>query len=442
MSAVVRVHHRERGSGSCRTSRTAGSTTSALRSRTRSSLRVCSTAACWSRPCASGDELSVNLAANASKAGLEHCRDTGGTFDPTSDTQVEEQEDELDTPVFPEECEGYFEYANVPWDWLVDLSGIRANQRLVARWNFTDAWLEEQLDIAANETYALSDLDRSEFSFQDSIPRMKPSARKFRECIYIPTPAEYPGRLPQLGTLFSSARPHFENRENAELLKRVRQAMAFVNAPLRTAADATRDTIGEPYLAAHVRVGDGLFEENSAETVRRIWWWFLRALGHMDSKILALERTLLADELDGADWDPDMRAPPEIAPDGPALRTPHPPLPALPRARGRRLQCPAPLHTGATLRALNTPLFLATDAHDPRTHPLLEPLVRTFPCAFFLRDFGRATAPLARLESGEDGVRLGPFLMPFLDAMVAGRAWAVVGTEGSTFSTFVEDVLW
>ncbi|EMD39437.1 hypothetical protein CERSUDRAFT_111744 [Gelatoporia subvermispora B] len=387
------------------------------------------------------DELSANLAANASKAGLEHCQDAVVTPAAKSE-QAEEQEDELDTPVFPEECEGYFEYTNVPWDWLVDLSGIRANQRLVARWNFTDAWLEEQLDITANETYALRDLDRNDFGFQDFVPRAKPTARKYREYIYIPILAERPERLLQLGTLFGSARLHLRNRENAELRKRVRQAMAFANAPLLTAADTIRSALGGAYLAAHVRVGDGLFEENGAETVRRVWWKLLRALGHADGEILALERTLLADALDGADWDPDMRAPPKIAPDGPALRTPHPPLPPLPRPRGRRMQCPAPLHTSAALRALNTPLFLATDAHDPRTHPLLGPLVRTFPCAFFLRDFGRATAPLARLESGEDGVRLGPFLMPFLDAMVAGQAWAVVGTEGSTFSTFVEDVLW
>ena len=41
-----------------------------------------------------------------------------------------------------------------------------------------------------------------------------------------------------------------------------------------------------------------------------------------------------------------------------------------------------------------------------------------------------------------DGVPLGRFLMPFLDAMVVGQAWQVVGTEQSTFSAFVTDVLW
>jgi len=44
--------------------------------------------------------------------------------------------------------------------------------------------------------------------------------------------------------------------------------------------------------------------------------------------------------------------------------------------------------------------------------------------------------------SAEDGVPLGPFLAPLLDAAIVARAWAVVGTEGSTFSTYIEGLLW
>ena len=51
-------------------------------------------------------------------------------------------------------------------------------------------------------------------------------------------------------------------------------------------------------------------------------------------------------------------------------------------------------------------------------------------------------APLGPLASARDGVLLKPFLEPLLDAMVVAHAVRVVGTEGSTFSRFVEDVLW
>jgi hypothetical protein len=91
---------------------------------------------------------------------------------------------------------------------------------------------------------------------------------------------------------------------------------------------------------------------------------------------------------------------------------------------------------------LNTPLFISTDVEDPLTNPSLVLFLRTFPCTFFLSDFAAHTVALGKLQNGYDGVMLKDFLLPFLDAMIVGKAWKVVGTEGSTFSRFVQDVLW
>jgi hypothetical protein len=89
---------------------------------------------------------------------------------------------------------------------------------------------------------------------------------------------------------------------------------------------------------------------------------------------------------------------------------------------------------------LNVPLFVATDIPDA---PALEPLRAAFPCMVLLRDLVvPEVRALGRLVNAEDGVRLGPFLVPMLEAAIAARAWAVVGTEGSTFSAYVEDLLW
>jgi len=46
---------------------------------------------------------------------------------------------------------------------------------------------------------------------------------------------------------------------------------------------------------------------------------------------------------------------------------------------------------------------------------------------------------LNRLVSAEDEVAFGSFLMPHPEAAIVARAWAVVGTEGSSY---VEDMLW
>ncbi|OCH87920.1 hypothetical protein OBBRIDRAFT_698424, partial [Obba rivulosa] len=362
------------------------------------------------------------LAENSSKVGLEHCRDLHG---------AEER---------PEECGDYFEYTNVPWDWLVDLSDVKAKQRLLSRWNLTDSWLEDVLGITENDTYILRDVDRNDYGFQDFIPRAKPVSRKYLEYVYIPSLANRPERLLQLGTLFGSSRLHLRNKQNSEIRRRIRQAMTFTNPHLVAAADAIRAALGSAYLGAHIRIGDGLFEEAGVLNVRLIWWKLLLALGFDEQDITTLERTLFAEDLDDAD--PYLLSPPYIAPDIPSLRVPHPPLPPLPTHPRPPLRCPGPLHTRAHLARLNTPLFLATDAPAPRAHPALARIVQTFPCTFVLADFGPATAGLGALTSAADGVRLAGFLGPFLDAMVAGCAWAVVGTEGSTFSAFVGDVLW
>jgi hypothetical protein len=93
------------------------------------------------------------------------------------------------------------------------------------------------------------------------------------------------------------------------------------------------------------------------------------------------------------------------------------------------------------MEPLNTPLFISTDVKHPLEDPVMAIFLNTFPCTFFLSDFRNLTAPLDKLRN-EDRVRLKQYFLPFLDAMVVAKAWAVVGTEGSTFSQFGHDVLW
>jgi hypothetical protein len=99
------------------------------------------------------------------------------------------------------------------------------------------------------------------------------------------------------------------------------------------------------------------------------------------------------------------------------------------------------MHEAPELAPLNMPLFVATDVEDVLA---LAPLRKAFPCTILLRDLANVpeVRTLERLVSAEDGVTLGPFLAPLLDAAIVARAWAVVGTEGSTFSTYVKGLLW
>ncbi|KAI0931001.1 hypothetical protein AcV7_005030 [Taiwanofungus camphoratus] len=366
------------------------------------------------------DELR-ELNANSSKVGLEHCRTT------------------LSDPEPPLECVDYFDYTYVPWEWLVNLTEIKSEQKLVQRWNLTDAWLEDHLRITSDDTFSLKDAGRNHFSFQDFTSISHSLSRKYLEPLHISFLAGRRERFIQLGTLFGSSRLHLRNPKNILVRKQIRQSMAFANPHLMKLADNIRDALGGDYLGAHIRLGDGLFLESGPANVRLVWWKLLHtSLGFSLKDILALEKGQ-AVEL-GAD--DAALAPPHIPLDIPSLRVPHPRLPPLSLKSSPSLRCRGGAHTSIELLPLNVPLFISTDAPDPQTDPLLSRFTQTFPCTFFLEDFSAHTAALDSLQSGYDGLHLKSFLIPFLDAMIAARAWQVVGTEQSTFSAFVQDVLW
>jgi hypothetical protein len=112
-----------------------------------------------------------------------------------------------------------------------------------------------------------------------------------------------------------------------------------------------------------------------------------------------------------------------------------PPVPILGKCKGK-------LHTDPDLERLNVPLFIATDSEDPYTDEHLGLFRQTFPCVFFLGDFPHELEHIASIRDPIGGVEIGSMLVPFLDAMVVARAARVVGTPHSTFSWYVQDVLW
>ncbi|TBU61567.1 hypothetical protein BD310DRAFT_920276 [Dichomitus squalens] len=365
------------------------------------------------------DEL-YDMVANSTKAGLGHC---------SSKLQYDSN--------YPPECEDYQSYTHIPWDWLIDLSNISNWQPLLSGWNFTDAWLQDTLNLlAAEDIFRLKDDSRHQYAFQDFFS-LDPPGRKFSESVHIAALLRRPERLIMLGTLFGSSRLHLRSEEHFLFRGRVREQMVFTNAHLVDVAGAIRTALGGSYLAVHLRIGDGSFEVNATNIVRRSWWKLLQVgLEFSDEEILELEEESFPDE--------DNSEPPIFAPDLPALRSPHPPLLPFPSnaTPTSEFPCRGRLHSAPRLRRLNAPLYIATDATSPSLNPLLWRFLRTFPCSFFLEDFAEQTRPLDALRSEVDGVPLGSFLMPFVEAMVAGQAWQVIGTESSTFSAFVTDVLW
>ncbi|KAG8219198.1 hypothetical protein J3R82DRAFT_9 [Butyriboletus roseoflavus] len=354
----------------------------------------------------------------------------------------------------PDECADHMTYTLVPWAWLVDLRPIAAQQALVRASNGTAAWRTEWLGVRHNETLHLPDTEPYEYQFVDT-PAPAREGDKYLHTIPIDTLAAAPQRLIQLGTLFGSSRLRLRKEENRRIRGEVRRHMVFANAVLTLAAERIGEVLGGTYVGAHVRVGDGRFQKGARANVRLVWWKLIRDVLELDMQTaLGLEKSVLSrmggmmatdgnDQGNGdGDDDDDMVDPPEIPPDMPSLRVPHPGLPPLPDNFSPKLPCRSRLHTTPSLRRLNVPLFIATDAPDGLNDPLLAPLILAFPCTFILGSFATETAHLEGLRNGYDGVQLAGHLTPIVDALVMGRAWAVVGTEGSTFSRYVGDVLW
>ena len=105
-------------------------------------------------------------------------------------------------------------------------------------------------------------------------------------------------------------------------------------------------------------------------------------------------------------------------------------------------KCKGEPYTNLDLKRLNAPLFIAMDSIDPYTDEHLRLFRQTFPCLFFLSDFPREIEATTAVRDPVSGMEIGDMLVPFLDVMVVAGADRVVGTPHSTFSRYVQDVLW
>ncbi|EPQ52906.1 hypothetical protein GLOTRDRAFT_45604 [Gloeophyllum trabeum ATCC 11539] len=331
----------------------------------------------------------------------------------------------------PLEC---FDYTLVSWYSLMNLSSLQSEQSIFERWDLSAAWLE-RIGVTQDDIYTLAGSRLYHYRFVDSKSELS-GDQKYTESVNIADLAQVPSRLIQIGTLFGSSRLRLRQPGNLALRGDIRRRMTLSNVLLHRIAADIGDAMGGVYLAAHVRVGDGVFSERQHHNARRIWWKLLsQALEFDNERISALEN-----RLSNASWHCTGSIP-VISPDPPALKVPRPALSPMPSSFRPRYSCRGSTE-GLFDPRLAVPLFVSTDAPDPANHALIRPLMSTFPCTFFLSDFTSELAPLDPIQNPYDGAFLKPFLLPLIEAIIAGKARYVVGTDGSTFSAYVQDVLW
>lgn len=336
----------------------------------------------------------------------------------------------------PLECSHYSESSYLSWTSLVDFASLYAHVPHRHTPSMSPNWSSTYMDLTPADIYTLKDESPYQYRFVDAISSASQRQDKYQEDVHISRLLSIEQTLLQFGTLFGTTRLVLANPDNLFVQDTIRRQMAFTNQDLLRVANAISQSLGNSFSAVHLRLGDGSFQSKNEMTVNKIWLKLLHGvIGLSFSEICQLASQCGADVSDICDQEEmeigrgllHMKRPPDAF---------HENLPLA------SVICRGLKHQDPKLGRLNQPLFVATDVPSPNNHSLLSVFRRTFPCIFFLDDFQTELKPLEGIRSPSDGVYLYPFILPFVDALVASKALNIVGTDKSTFSKYMKEILW
>lgn len=343
----------------------------------------------------------------------------------------------------PPECLGYDEFTMLPWSALVDLHAVSHIVPVVERWDSSSAWLKLYLNVSRKETAYVRDTRPYQYQYYDSRANLHTLNPRYRERLDFEDLERYKKyRLIHFGSLFGTARLRLKMPPNLETRREVRERMVFANHILVDIAREISDALGGPhFFGMHMRMGDGSFAVERDANLRLLWWSLVTGpMGVPMSEAHEIEARVMGwPDSEFSEW---PAPPPHLIATEMVAELDDDQLYQNPNGTTRDETMPTcrfafpPAHS-----SLGVPVFIATDAQSPRTSHALQLFLRTLPCVYFLSDFPVQTSPLDSVTNEDDGLRLEPFLLPFVDSMVAAMGKAVVGTPHSTFSRFTIDVL-
>jgi len=340
-------------------------------------------------------------------------------------------------------------YTYLPWGWITDFDFIRHLQPTIQIPGSPHFWLSSQLGLHANDAPTTPDTSKYQYRFTDeimldsSLDQRTFTNATYSEDIALSSLADHPAKLIQLESLFGSRRLELSDPTHKAVRKQIRRHMDLRHpllhkSSVEIAAQISGSSSGPGFLGAHLRCNDGYFLENAMEHSRMLWWKLVHGiLGLSIGRTRQLELNCFITR--NSSWSLPLGR--FIAPSNSPVHLPFDPRVLASDADSMR-KCGGKLHTEPDLERLNSPLFIATDSKNPYSDEHLSLFRRTFPCIFFLGDFPQELEPIAGIRDPMSGMEIGSMLMPFLDAMVVARAARIVGTPHSTFSWYVQDVLW
>ncbi|GAA6017515.1 hypothetical protein JCM10207_008253 [Rhodosporidiobolus poonsookiae] len=344
----------------------------------------------------------------------------------------------------PDNCR----FSYVGWEWIVS-PRLLEGRTVVDRWNSSEDLFflppeEGGLGLSPDDVWEFKDPVRRSYQIYDdpSAPTEPPGY--FASRIELDDLRNSDKRLLKFNSLFSGGRLMLSREENRQIMIDAGENMILQSEGLDAISNRVRDLLGS-YVAAHARVGDGIFKTQAKPNMQQLFRRLTRDVLGLRKRVVdelladpALEPPTapaggagggknpklrarafgsapegaveveeregeMAPEDDPRDafpaWFPSSvfapRSLPLSAPAPSLARRALPPSSSSDQAHRRgpsqplapTLHCRAPLHTRKDLLPLNTPLYIATDSRAPTADPALRPFFRWFPCVFLLGDF-------------------------------------------------------
>ncbi|KAI9469700.1 MAG: CigA protein [Benjaminiella poitrasii] len=357
----------------------------------------------------------------------------------------------------PSECLNVFRWTNVPWTFFYNMSAIQeqAQVPVVFRSSLDYEWFYHTQDrlgkLTEDDIYFFKDMSPYEYQIHDDRGLDLPLDR-FNYRIDLMSLQTIEHRVLHFGSMFGSYRVLAETDEHAERLRMIRSNMIFRNPVLSSAAERIVEQLGgaNQFVGMHVRVGDGIFKLRASILVDDIYHQLVNTLTDLNlEQVTAYEGGIdqhNVDRTESTEYEIKLRSfhPVDETNYTKPIEVVHPDWTEEERHRlfdqepriARRLQCQP--GDATTKRFKNTVVYIATDAPDPRNHPLLRKLFNVFPCTFILSDFVDELKDIKRLEVVEEKVRLESYLIPMVDAMISAYGHTFFGTPHSTFTSYIE----
>jgi hypothetical protein len=325
------------------------------------------------------------------------------------------------------ECRKYERYTHVSWQDIINVDLIKALEiQLIERWEFNPLWFKKALGIIEKDVYWLKDSSPYELQFCESSNEQS-SRGKFERRIKLNdlSLASEPYSLLHVGSLFGTSRLRLATQKSRELRRSIQNSMAISSRFMLDLAGQVVSELGgtDTFFSIHLRIGDGIFAEYSNSTAYGVWDALLRySYGLSDQEIKRLVPS-------------ESRVNTSLTNIAPLFS-----VPLQRHAYTRKMGCCEQRPDLPT--SLSTPLFIATDARNPHLHPALSLFRSTFPCVLFISDFPHIIGRMKEIVNPLDDTPMATFLVPFIDALVAARGASFIGTPESTFSRYIEEVLW